>query len=192
MIFEFVESVKSAEFLFSEQQMTNFFDLAKQRRSIRAFESRPVEQEKVQKILETANAAPSAGNLQAYEIYLATSARDRAALARAALGQLFIASAPVVLVFCAHPARSAQRYGDRGTRLYALQDATIAVTYAMLAVADLGLASVWIGAFNDNAVWQAIGSPEGMIPVAVLPIGYAAEEPPKTARRRLDDLVHRL
>jgi len=76
--------------------------------------------------------------------------------------------------------------------LYALQDATIAATYAMLAAADLGLGSVWIGAFSDEGVWQAIGSPEGSNPVAILPIGYAAEEPPKTARRRLDGLVHRL
>ncbi len=168
----------------------DYFDVVRQRRSIRAFSTKPFEQEKLQKILETANAAPSAGNLQAYEIYLVTQPADRAALARAAGDQDFVAAAPVVLVFCAHPSRAERRYGQRGVRLYALQDATIACTFAMLAAEALGLATVWVGAFNDEAVHAAIGAPAGIIPVAVLPIAYPAEKPGPTSRRRLEDLVH--
>jgi len=169
-----------------------FFDVVKARHSIRAFAPTAVEEEKLQKILETANRAPSAGNLQAYEIYQVTEARQRGALARAAWGQEFVASAPVALVFCTHPARAAPRYRERGVRLYALQDATIACTFAMLAATALGLATVWVGAFNDEAVWRAIGAPEGLDPVAILPIGYAAERPEPTPRRRLDQLVHKM
>jgi nitroreductase len=54
----------------------------------------------------------------------------------------------------------------------------------------LGLATVWIGAFNDEEVQRAILKPEGQIPVAILPIGYAAENPAPTPRRSLEDLVH--
>lgn len=169
-----------------------FFDVIERRQSIRAFAAKPVEPEKLQKILETANAAPSAGNLQAYEIFLTTQAERRAALARAAWQQDFIASAPVALVFCAHPQRSALRYRQRGIRLYATQDATIACTYAMLTASALGLATVWIGAFDDDAVWRAINAPEGLVPVAILPIGYPAEKPEPTPRRRLEDLVHKI
>lgn len=167
-----------------------FFEVVKQRHCIRAFDSKALEPEKLQEILKAASAAPSAGNLQAYEIYLVSKASLLAALARAAGNQECVASAPLALVFCAHPARSAPRYGDRGKRLYSLQDATIACTFSMLAATALGLGSVWVGAFDDDAVGRVIKAPDGLIPVAILPIGYAAEKPELTPRRRLDTLVH--
>jgi len=168
----------------------DFFEAVEQRQSIRAFESRPVEEEKLRKILETANAAPSAGNLQAYEIYVVRKRQDRAALARAALHQDFVASAPVVLVFCTHPARSSGKYGARGARLYSVQDATIACAFAMLAVTSLGLASVWVGAFRDEGVREALRLSDDLQPVALLPVGYPAESPERAERRTLADLVH--
>ena len=169
-----------------------FTDVLKSRRSIRAFTGQQVEPEKLRLILEAAGCAPSAGNLQAHEIYVITDRRQRLALVQAALGQDFLASAPVVLAFCTNPARNVGRYGDRGQRLYSLQDATIACTYAMLAATDLGLATVWVGAFNDDAVIRALSLPQGIHPVAMLPIGYAAEHPEATPRRPLYDLVHNL
>lgn len=169
-----------------------FFELVRVRRSVRAFEPREVEEEKVQAILRAANLAPSAGNLQAYEIYLVRRREDRMALARASLDQLFAASAPLMLVFCAHAARSSVKYGERGERLYSIQDATIACAFAMLAAADLGLGTVWIGAFHDQAVHRALGSPPGVRPVAILPIGYPAEKPEPAGRRSLAELVHEM
>jgi nitroreductase len=168
----------------------DFFEAVKQRHSIRSFTKQPVEEQKLQQILEAANAAPSAGNLQAYEIYVVRAGKSRAALAAAALGQDYVAAASAVLVFCAHPARSERKYRERGGRLYSVQDATIACTFAMLAATALGLATVWVGAFNDEAVWKAIGAPEGVAPAAMLPIGYAGEQPEPTSRRRLNSLVH--
>jgi nitroreductase len=170
----------------------NFFDVAERRRSIRSFVSSPVEEEMIQKILEAANRAPSAGNMQAYEVYIIRDQAQKLALARASLDQDFLASASIVLVFCSHPARSKERYGSRGVELYCLQDATIACTFAMLAATAIGLGTVWIGAFNDEAVWKVIGSPEGQIPVVILPIGYPAENPAPRSRRKIDDLIHEL
>lgn len=170
----------------------DFFDVVKERRSIRAYNAQPVEPEKLQRILEAANRAPSAGNLQAYEVYLVCDAKHRTALVQAAYDQEFLAQAPAVLVFCAHAARSAARYGKRGTDLYCVQDATIACTFAMLAATALGLSTVWVGAFDEDAVRQVIGAPQAHRPVAVLPIGYAAESPPIRPRRRLSDIVHQV
>lgn len=170
----------------------DFFEIVKERRSIRVFTDWPVEEEKIERVLTTALAAPSAGNLQAYMIYVVKSAEGRAALAAAALGQDYVRAAPVVLVFCTHAAQSAKKYGERGERLYTLQDATIACTFAMLAIAALGLATVWVGAFQEEAAWRAIGSPAGLSPVAMLPIGYAGEEPEPVFRRSVEKLVHRL
>ncbi len=163
--------------------------MIRKRRSVRAFASRAVEADKVTRVLEAANAAPSAGNLQGYEIFRITREKERAALARAALDQFFIAQAPVVLVFCANPARSAAKYRERGARLYAVQDATIACAFAMLAATALGLGTCWVGAFNDAAVERVLGC-RGLVPVAILPIGYPAEQPEPAPRRPLSDLVH--
>jgi nitroreductase len=149
-----------------------------------------VEPEKLQEILKTANAAPSAGNLQAYEVYVVNEASRLAALARAAGNQEWVAAAPLALVFCSHPARSTPRYGERGKRLYTLQDATIACTFALLAATALGLGAVWVGAFDDDAVARVIHAPDYQIPVAILPIGYATETPESTPRRRLKTLIH--
>ena len=167
----------------------DFLDVIKHRRSTRAFSAQPVEDDKLRVILESINRAPSAGNLQAYEVYLVREQAAKTALAASALGQLFIAGAPVVLVFCAHPERAAA-YGDRGRRLYAFQDATIACTFAALAATALGLASVWVGAFREEAARRAIGAGSGVTPVAILPVGYAAEAPRATPRRPLEELVH--
>ncbi len=167
-----------------------FFDVVQERHSIRAFAAKPVEPEKLQQILEAANRAPSAGNLQGYEIFVVTDNAQKKALAQSALEQEFIGQAPVALVFCTHAARSAGKYGRRGEALYTIQDATIACTFAMLAATAVGLASVWVGAFDTTAVQQIIGAPEGIVPVAILPIGYAAGSPRLTTRRELSDIVH--
>ena len=126
----------------------------------------------------------------AYEILVVRDAAARRDLAHAALGQEFLSQVPVVLVFFAHPDRSGAKYRQRGVGLYSVQDATIACTYAQLAATALGLGTVWVGAFDDNAVVKALGTKPEWRPVALLPIGYAAESPPATPRRNLSDLVH--
>ena len=170
-------------------RVVDLFEVIRRRRSVRAFAPEAVEAEKVAQVLAAANAAPSAGNLQGYEIFRVTHEKERVALARAALDQFFIAQAPVVLVFCANQARSAAKYRERGARLYAIQDATIACTFAMLTATGLGLGTVWVGAFDDAAVERVLGCHD-LLPVAILPIGYPAAEPEPTPRRSLAGLVH--
>lgn len=167
-----------------------FFEVTKGRHSVRSFLDKPVEKEKLEKLLNTANSAPSAGDLQAYEIFVIESEEKKRALADAALGQSSVSDAPIVLVFFANPMRSAVKYGKRGAELYSIQDATIAAAHTQLAATALGLGSVWVGAFNEDAVSAVAGVPKGMGPVAIIPIGYPAEKPGRTPRRSLDDLVH--
>jgi nitroreductase len=149
-----------------------------------------VEDEKLQQILETANLAPSAGNLQAYEIYVVTDAKKRDGLSCAALAQEYVAVAPVALVFCTHPELTEGRYTERGTRLYTVQDATIACSFAMLAATNLELGSVWVGTFDEKVVRLIIGAPDSQVPVVILAIGYAAEFPEQHPRRPLDQIAH--
>jgi nitroreductase len=169
-----------------------FFEAVGVRRSTRAFLPRAVPEEALRRILETANLAPSAGNLQSYEIFAVTNKRKREDLARAAREQIFIAGAPVVLVFAKHPALSEERYGARAESLYSIQDATIACAFASLAAAAQGLGSCWIGAFDAEEVRKIVGAPRGVTPVSMLPIGYASERPKDRERRALEELVRRV
>lgn len=168
----------------------DFFKTVEERHSMRKYVNTPVEEEKLHKILETANQAPSAGNLQGYEIYIVRKLEQRQALVKAAWDQEFLAEAPVVLVFCANPGRVVERYKERGSGLYCIQDATIACTFAMLAAKALGLDTVWVGAFDELAVSKIIHVSGNLRPVAMLPVGYAGKEVAMRPRRELKDLVH--
>lgn len=166
-----------------------YFDVVGERRSIRRFHPTPVEQEKVDAILDAAvNLAPSAGNLQSYRVYLVRTPSARQRLRTAARDREYITGAAMVLVFCTDAKPVVEKYGDRGHR-YSVQDATIACTFAMLAATALGLGSVPVGAFDDESVRQAIGAPEGIVPVLLLPVGYPAESPEPRPRRPMTDLV---
>jgi len=168
----------------------DFFTLIDTRRSMRKYTDEPIEEEKLQKILESANKAPSAGNLQGYEIYIVRAIEQRKALVKAAWDQEFLAEAPVVLIFCANPERVVEKYQQRGSDLYCVQDATIACVFSMLAAKALGLDTVWVGAFIEESVRKAIQIPDNLRPVSILPIGYPGKEPRIRPRRELKDLVH--
>ncbi len=170
--------------------MWDFFETIRHRHSIRKYQGeREVEQEKLHAILEAAVSAPSAGDLQSYRIIAVREEAVRQALQQAADNQPFVGEAPVCLVFCSEPARAEQEYGERGRDLYAIQDATIAAAYAQLAVVAAGLGSTWVGYFDADKVSAALGLEAGLIPVAMLSLGYPAEYPEPTARRHLDETV---
>lgn len=164
------------------------FEAMSKRCSVRKYLAKPVEDRKLEKILEAINEAPSAGNLQAYKVYLIRKALTKKRLSDAAFGQSFIEEAPVVLVFCAAPKESARRYGERGANLYSVQDATIAASYAQLAATALGLASCWVGAFDEEKVKEILKI-EKELPVAIIPIGYAAEKSKKPKRKKLEEII---
>lgn len=167
----------------------DLFETINARRSVRAFQPDEVETDKLNAILAAMMKAPSAGNLQAFQVYVVRDRQKKQALAEAALGQTFLAQAPVVLVFCADHDRSAQHYRQRGEDLYSLQDATIATAYAQLAAAAFGLGTCWVGSFDDGKIAKILGVSDGHTPVSLLPMGYAAEEPQQTSRRQTKDLV---
>jgi len=164
-----------------------FFEVLSQRRSIRSYKSQPIEEEKLKRVFEAANIAPSAGNLQAYQVRVVRDEAKRKALARAAHDQGYIAEAPVCLVFFADTERSAEKYGKRGAELYSVQDATIAGTFAMLAAVDVGLATVWVGDFEEKEVQQILET-KTLRPVAMFSLGYAGEQPSPSPRRAIEEI----
>lgn len=167
------------------------FDAVERRRSVRSFADREVDEGELTEVLEAARRAPTAGNLQAWSVVVVTDPGTREELARACRGQGHVADAPLDLVFFADEERSAERYGERGRGFYAVQDATIAATHAVLAATAKGLGTCWVGAFRDGEVERILNAPEGHSPVAVIPTGYPDEEPVRTSRRPLSEFVHR-
>lgn len=168
----------------------NIVEVIKKRRSVRAFKGDPVPEKVLAQILDAARWAPSAGNLQPWEFYVVRNQDTKKGLAKAALGQMFLAEAPVVIVVCAVPARSGRRYRERGEKLYCLQDTAAAVQNILLAAAGFGLGSCWVGAFDEEGARRVLGLGPDLRPVAMVPLGYPAEAPSAPGRRSLEEIVH--
>ena len=162
----------------------------KGRRSIRAFKSEDVPPEIVEKLIDAARWAPSAGNIQPWEFIIVRNPEIKRNLAKAALNQSFIEEAPVVIVVCADEIRSSQGYGVRGKTLYCIQDAAAATQNIHLAAYSLGLGTCWVGAFNEEEARKILEIPQGVRPVAIIPVGYPAEKPSARNRRPLNQIVH--
>jgi len=159
------------------------------RKSIRRFRKDDVSDEIVMKLIEAGNAAPSAGNLQARDFIVVRDEETKLKLAVASVRQMFIAEAPVLIVVVANYPRSMRVYGDRG-RIYAEQDAAAAVQNILLAAHAMGLASVWIGAYDDEKVSEILNIPSYARPAAILPVGYPAEDPRPRRRYPLEEITH--
>jgi len=165
-------------------------DAIKRRRSIRAFRSREVPQEIVEKLIDAARWAPSAGNIQSWELIIVRKPEIKRRLAEAALDQTFIEEAPVVIVVCANENRSSQGYGIRGKTLYCIQDTAASIQNILLAAYSFGLGACWIGAFREEEAREILTIPYGVRPIAIIPIGYPAEAPLPPSRRPINQIVH--
>jgi nitroreductase len=167
------------------------FKAIKGRRSVRAFTDEPVSEEEIMKIIDAARWAPSAGNIQPWEFVVVRDTKLKRELVEAASDQTFIEEAPVVLVVCANPTRSSRRYGSRGISLYCLQDTAAAIQNINLAAYALGLATCWVGTFQEEKTRRVLNLPDDLRPVAIIPVGHPAEKPAPTPRRPLNEVVHR-
>ncbi|GBC72978.1 FMN reductase (NADPH) [archaeon HR04] len=167
-----------------------FSELVRRRGMVRSFKDRQVEHEKLVKILSNAVRAPSAGHLQPWEFIVVKDDGVKRSLAEAALKQMFIAEAPVVIVTCVDTERSASRYGDRGRRFYSIIDGAYASLLILLTARDLGLGACFVGAYRDEDVARVLELPRHVRPIGIIPIGYPAEKPPRYERLPLEQLVH--
>jgi nitroreductase len=151
-------------------------DVIELRRSVRRYLDREVSGGMLKAILHAGQMAPSAGNMQGRDFIVVKDRGVRESICSAALGQRFIAEAPVCIVVCANVARSSSRYGKRG-ELYAVQDSAASAMNMMLMAYDLGLGTCWVGAFNEKAISELLNIPQGVRPVALIPVGHPGESP---------------
>ncbi len=156
------------------------------RHSVRSYLNIPIEEGKLQRILDAARLAPSAVNYQPLKILVIYTAGREEKLKRI-YGRDWFVQAPMVICICAIPGEAWRR---RDGKNYADVDATIAMDHLILAATNEGLGTCWIGAFNADKAREILQLPDSWEPLAFTPLGYTAERPREKSRKPLEDLVH--
>jgi nitroreductase len=169
----------------------DLFEAIQNRRSIRQYKKQDLPQGTVEKLVDAARMAPTAGNVQPYALVIVTEEKIKQQLSQAAFGQRNVQEVPVVIVVCADEKRAAEAYGDRGKTLYCIQDTAVVTQNILLTAHALGLGTCWVGAFKEGDVRKIVNAPKGMRPVAMIPVGYPNESPAQTSRRPESELVHK-
>jgi nitroreductase len=166
----------------------DIYETIRTRKSVRSYLDKPVEEEKLDRVLEAARLAPSARNRQEWRFVVVTDPTTRRKLVDAASGQEFVGSAPVVIACCAETDGHLMKCGHPSF----LIDVAIAVDHLTLAAAGEGLGTCWIGAFDQGAVRSILGIPEEIQVVELLPLGYPDDTSTKQKQRYpMGTIVHR-
>lgn len=169
-----------------EVKCMDFFQVIQKRKAIRRFlPDKTISEKDVQKILQTINLAPSARNLQSCKVFVVQGKEKIEKVSQICYSQKsgFIQNAALILVFCTDPFRAIENFGERGEKLYTLQDATIAAAFAILAATALGYGSCWVGNFREEEMKEFLKT--DLKPVSVIVIGYPNEDPPRKQRKPL-------
>jgi len=141
----------------------------RKRYSCRAYQDKPIEQEKLDKIFEAARLAPSAKNLQDWRFVVVTDKKTKRQLAEAANNQGFLEDAGAIIIACSnsdHVMRCGQAVGPI--------DVAIALEHIALQATDLGLATCWIGSFYPEKVRPVVGIPQDIAIIELMAVGYPA------------------
>lgn len=154
------------------------------RRSIRKYSNKPVEDEKLLRVLEVARLSPSARNQQNWKFIIVKNSKIRKKLTKA-IGQPFVGEAPIILVCCGTEPESIMRGGQPRYTV----DLSIATAYMILEAYVQGLGTCWLGSFDESMVKDVLDIPENVRVVAITPLGYPAESPSQKPRKRLEEII---
>jgi nitroreductase len=164
-------------------------EVLKTRRSVRGFQPEQVPEHVLMDILDTGRLASTAGNFQPWEFYVINDSSIIQQLPAAANDQQWLATAPVVIVVCADPQKSAQ-YGERGMNYYCLLDCAIATQNMLLAAHNYGYGGCWVGGFSERKMRNLLGIPADIRVVSIVPIGRTAGEQWIAPKRELREMLH--
>ena len=168
--------------------MTNFTDLLYKRKSIREFTDYTLSEAEITLLMESATRAPNACNLQSWHFYAVTNRDMINSFYPAIYSGKWITEAAMVIVVCTDAKELEKRFGDRGSKLFAVQDTAAAINNILLQAANIGLGGCWIGAYNDEKCRELLNIPAERCPVALLPIGKPKSEPFERGRKPLGDV----
>ncbi len=163
----------------------NVFQAIKSRKSIRSYQDRPIEEEKLLRVLEAGRLAPSAKNLQEWKFVIVKDKELRKKLVAAANNQRFIAEAPVVIAGCATLVDYVMSCGQYAYPI----DLAIAMDHMTLQAVEEGLGTCWIGSFKEDEVKKLLNIPPEVRIVELLTLGYPETIPPARARKKLEETI---
>ena len=174
-------------------------DAIKKRRSIRSFKSTTIDQQTLDAILEAGRLAPSWGNTQTWRFVIVQDNKVKTQLADSAtaLGSRnnsVLKQAPVVIAACAEMNRAGYREGKPTTDkegYWFMFDAALALENIVLEAQELGIGTLYIGAFDAKKAGSVLGVPEGYSCVILLPLGYPNEQPEARPRKDISEIVFR-
>lgn len=159
------------------------------RRSIRRFKDKEISEGMIGDLLTAFKWAPSAGNRQPWMIIVVKDEDLKEELAEIALEQMWIAKAPVIMAVFINEKKARATYGGRGKDLYAIQGTSAAIQNMLLRATDLGLGSCWVGAFEEDQVRTTLDCEDWLRPIALIPVGYPAEERKAPGREDINEFV---
>lgn len=167
------------------------------RRSIRKYTSDPIKPEKLQSVLEAGRLAPSGNNKQPWTFIVVQSEQQRQAVMQACHRQTWMMTAPAFIVAVADMAARSEAdlpiYIDENSPHWelkrAIRDTAIAVENILLEADAQGLGTCWVGFFVQSEIRPVLGIPDNKFVLAVIPIGYPAEQPPARPRKPLAAIV---
>ncbi len=162
-----------------------FKELINKRYSVRAYKPDPVEDEKLQEVLNAARVAPTAANRQPIQ-FIVVHTKGREAEVKRIYRADWFSKVPLFICACAIPAQAWSRSDNKN---YAEVDVTIAMDHLILTATELGLGTCWIAAFDPAAAREILGLPKGVEPIAITPLGYPADQPGAKKRKSLSELV---
>jgi nitroreductase len=167
----------------------DIYEAVRERTSIRSYRPDPIEDDKLERILDAARMAPSGKNGQPWTFIVVTSEETRKKLVPACKNQEFVGQAPVVIAVCGHEDMAYKKMGGYWNSMPI--DIGIALEHLMLAAVSEGLGTCWIGAFIEDQVREILGVPPDVKIVALTPVGYPAEDKTHRPRKSLDEIVMR-
>ncbi|HOC03714.1 MAG TPA: nitroreductase family protein [Candidatus Ratteibacteria bacterium] len=162
-----------------------FEDLIAKRYSVRAYSNRPIEDYKLNRILNAARLAPSAANKQPYKIIVIHTEGRKDDLKRIYSAEWFV-QAPIVLAICGIMSEAWVRKDGKN---HVDVDCAIAMDHIILAATNLGFGTCWICAFDPQEAKRILGIPMGVEPVAFTPLGYPSDTPVEKKRKSIDMIV---
>jgi nitroreductase len=163
-----------------ERKLLSLLALILSRRSIRKYENKEIPQEILHQVLEAGRHAPSAANRQPFRFVVVTDPEAKNELSKSLFGK-HIKNAPMVIVGCADEKSLL-------TGKWAVVDTTIALQNIVIAAWTFGIGSCWIGSFSEEKVKELLKIPDKWKIVALLTLGYPAEQPNAKNRKSFEDL----
>ena len=155
------------------------------RSSSRVFKDRPVEEDKLRRVLDAGRLAPTARNMQECKFVVVRDQATRQKLMGAAKHQSFVGQAPVVIVACGTIADYVMSCGQLSYPI----DVAIGIDHMTLQAVEEGLGTCWVCAFSEPDVKSLLGIPEDVRVVALLALGHPAESPPQRSRKPFEEVV---